>query len=298
MLTFTGNLLAERTLQFAAWTPGRTQRAAAESFQVGGKGINVSRMLTRLRTPNTALCFVGGAPGAECEAWLRQRGLAFRAFATARPTRSGTVVRDASGTHRETTFLGPDAPPDAAAIQACADFLATQPDRRVLAVCGSIPGWTEPAFDPLRTEFRRWLARGTLAVDTYGPPLRWFAELPGPLLFKINRDELRTLAGDEPSVGPTLAALLRRNPSARWIVSDGPNAVWFAARDHAPAFLIPPRVPEVSATGSGDVLFAGVLHALQVRGLTLPDAVAFAVPLAAANAAHPGVAEFELPPGL
>ncbi len=298
MFTLTGNLLAERTLEFAAWTPGRTQRATRASFQVGGKGINVSRMLTRLRTPNTALCFVGGAPGAECEAWLRQHGLEHRAFATGQPTRAGTVIRDASGTHRETTFLGPDAPPDAAAIRACADFLAAQPDGLVLAVCGSIPGWSDPGFDPLRAVLRRWITRGTLVVDTYGPPLRWCADLTGPLLFKINRDELRTLADPDAPVGPTLAALVAKNSAARWIVSDGPNAVWFAAREHPPACLVPPRVQEISATGSGDVLLAGVLHALHVRGLSLPDAVAFALPLAAANAAHPGVAEFELPPGM
>ena len=48
VFTLTGNLLAERTFQFASWEPGRTQRATGESFQVGGKGINVSKMLNRL----------------------------------------------------------------------------------------------------------------------------------------------------------------------------------------------------------------------------------------------------------
>src|SRR4051812_30706238 len=93
ILTLTGNLLAERTLEFDAWSPGKTQRAQHESFQVGGKGVNVSKMLTRLGAPNTALCFVGGASGAECEAWLRDRRLAYRAFPTTTPTRTGTVVR-------------------------------------------------------------------------------------------------------------------------------------------------------------------------------------------------------------
>ena len=63
IFTLTGNLLAERTLNFASWRAGKTQRATAESFQVGGKGINVSKMLNRLQAPNTALCFAGGAPG-------------------------------------------------------------------------------------------------------------------------------------------------------------------------------------------------------------------------------------------
>ena len=87
--TLTGNLLAERTLELECWSPGRTQRARRETFQVGGKGINVSKMLTRLGVANTALCFTGGAPGAECEAWLREHRFSFRAFATTSPTRAG-----------------------------------------------------------------------------------------------------------------------------------------------------------------------------------------------------------------
>ena len=131
LFTLTGNLLAERTLTFPAWSAGRTQRATAETFQVGGKGINVAKMLTRLGAPNTALGFTGGATGEDCLAWLRRSGLAFRTFPSTTPTRTGTVIR-ASG-QPETTFLGPDAAPDAAALRACADFLDAQPAGLTLA---------------------------------------------------------------------------------------------------------------------------------------------------------------------
>lgn len=49
------------------------------------------------------------------------------------------------------------------------------------------------------------------------------------------------------------------------------------------------------ATGSGDVFFACVLEAIYRRRMSLPEAVSFALPYAAANAAHPGVAEFPEP---
>jgi 1-phosphofructokinase len=57
----------------------------------------------------------------------------------------------------------------------------------------------------------------------------------------------------------------------------------------------PPVIREISATGSGDVLLACVIEALFVRKLPLGEAVTFAIPYAAANAAHPGIAEFTLP---
>lgn len=290
IFTLTGNLLAERTLEFDAWSAGRTQRAIAESFQVGGKGINVSKMLARLGVPNTALCFTGGASGAECEAWLRGRNVTFRAFATSRATRAGTVVRSAgqqnSTAHHETTFLGPDAAPDGAALRACADFLDAQPEGGVLALCGSFPGWAGADFDPLRATIERWAQRGHLIADSYGPPLISLVTQPLALL-KINADEQRTL----PS--PHCDAL----PSAiqRWVVTDGPRAVRWRDADGSDGALTPPVVREVSPTGSGDVMLACLIEALFVRGLALREALAFAIPHAAANAAHPGVAEFPLP---
>ena len=283
ILTLTGNLLAERTLDFGSWAPGRTQRARAESFQVGGKGINVARMLRRLGAPHTALCFAGGATGTECEAWLRARGFQHHIFRTTGATRVGTVVRSAD--RPETTFLGPDVPPDAAAVSACAEFLDAQPAGTVLAVCGSLPGWATPALAPLRDALARWARRGVLAVDTYGPALADLAAL-SPDLVKINAQEFAGLPEKVRSssiTGPT-----------RWIVTDGPAPV--RVRDAAgERTFLPPKVTEVSPTGSGDILFACVLAELYQPGRTLDAAVRQALPYAAANAAHPGIAEFPEP---
>jgi len=308
VFTLTGNLLAERTLVFETWTPGRTQRAVAASFQAGGKGVNVAKMLARLGVPATALVFSGGAPGAECEAWLAARALPHRAFASLAPTRTGTVVRTVAGTAPETTFLGPDAAPDAAALAACAAFLDAQPDGRVLALCGSFPGWSGPDFEPLRAALLRWLARGVLVADTYGPPLVWAAAHPLALI-KINADELRSLAAPEAAHSASPAPPAPRAPAAtstlvasppgptrRWVVSDGPRrvVVW----DNAlAAEVTPPAVAEISATGSGDVLLACLLQALFIHRRPLVDAVRYALPYASANAAHPGIAEFPEPPG-
>ncbi len=284
--TFTGNLLAERTLEFEHWSPGRTHRAALETIQVGGKGINVSKMLTRLSVANTALCFSGGPTGVGCEAWLRERGIVFRSFATQVSTRMGTVVRDRSGGHGETTFLGPDVSPDAAAVAALAEFLEAQPAGHVLAVCGSIPGWASEAFAPLRAAIEHWAAKGVLAIDTYGPPLADLVQHPLTLL-KINRDELRSLGIATPADLPRHVAQV--------VVTDGPRMIHTRDRHGVVGSFTPPRVREVSPTGSGDVFLAVVIEALVLRGLSLGDAVAASIPYAAANAAHSGIAEFPLP---
>jgi len=292
--TLTGNLLWEQTLCFDSWEPGRTQRARSASFQAGGKGVNVSRMLARLGTPAAALCLPGGATGAECESWIRARGIDCRAFRAAAPTRTGLVVR-APG-RAETTFLGPDSPVDAAAAAACAAHLDACPAGDVLAVCGSIPGWAAPACEPLRTAFARWIGRGPLVADTYGPPLAWLAGQPLAWI-KVNRAEFEGLWPEGERAEPIaarLAAALRRWPARAWIVTDGPRPVWLAAEGRPPGAFAPPPIAEVSATGSGDVLQACLIHAVFCNGLSLAEALPRALPYAAANAASAGIADFPL----
>lgn len=293
--TLTGNLLCERTLDFRTWSIGRTQRATHEEFNTRGKGVNVSNMLVRLGTPSTALIFAGGAPGAEAEAWLRTRGLPYVAFPTIAPSRTGTVIW--SDEQPETTFLGPDAPPDRAAVQACADWLNHRPDGEVLALCGSFPGWDGEDYTPLREAIQDWMQRGRLYADIYGPPLRNLVHQPVELV-KINRQEFAQLTSpDNPDfeIGPALSQLQSVFAVKNWVISDGPGSVWVLVEGKSPVQLAPPPIKEVSPTGSGDVLFACVLHNLIANEQPLVESVRLSLPYASANAAHKGVADFDLP---
>jgi len=299
ILTLTANLLAETIYTYAAWSEGATQRATTEYFQVGGKGINVTRMLTRLGVESTALYFPGGSTGERCAGWLRKHGVPTEPFVTPQETRSGAVVR-APG-RAETTFLGIDNIIDPRAILACARFLDAQPAGTILAVCGSIPDWQNKAWKPLGEAIARLGARGPLTVDTYGPPLAELVSMSATLV-KINRKEFSGLAG-VPQAGLTdarmaelLPTIARASTVPRWVVTDGPSAVWICESGGAAVRVTPPTIREVSPTGSGDVLHAGLLYALFERGDSLEAAVRFALPLAAANAASEGVADFDLAP--
>ncbi len=292
--TLTGNLLWERTLELATWVPGQTHRAKTESFQVGGKGINVSRMLTRLGASTRALCFAGGSTGADCLAWLTAKNISHQAFATSAATRSGTVVR--SSNQPETTFLGPDAPPDAAAWTDCAATVDALPANDILALCGSFPGWNSLEAEPLRTAIARRASLAHVVADTYGPPLMWALQQPFAFI-KINRDEFNALASQMSHIEPfpsQLTTQLRLSKSSAIIITDGPNPVWYADRTNPPRQFVPPAITAISPTGSGDVLLAGLLHGHFQRGLSLPEALTYALPYAAANAAHPGIADFDL----
>ncbi|MEZ5278456.1 MAG: PfkB family carbohydrate kinase [Opitutaceae bacterium] len=293
ILTLTTNLLAETTLDFPNWQVGRTHRATGESFQVGGKGINVVRMLARLQAPATALCFPGGQIGHKCEDWLSSTGVDFQAFPTPLDTRIGTVVRTPG--QPETTFLGMDCRISPASVRTCCDYLSAQPTGTRLALCGSIQAWDSPLWDPLREELRLWQGHQFLAADTYGPPLRWLAELGLPLI-KLNRVEFSTLMGsgqlDPKAVPDALRTAGRDFQVGCWVVSDGSGPLWFMERGGEPESLQPEMIEEISPTGSGDLLFAGILDGLLNRGFGLRQSVALGCRLATASAARPGIADF------
>jgi fructose-1-phosphate kinase PfkB-like protein len=93
-----------------------------------------------------------------------------------------------------------------------------------------------------------------------------------------------------------LESVSSRSKTGNWVITDGPNLVWFCEKGTPARSLAPPVTTEASQTGSGDVFLAGLIHATSVRAKNLDDAVAFALPLAAANAASETVATFDLHP--
>jgi fructose-1-phosphate kinase PfkB-like protein len=225
---------------------------------------------------------------------VRAHRVACRTFPVAQATRLGLVVRALN--QPETTFLGPDVPIEVTAARACADYLDHCAEGDVLAICGSVPGWSSDDCVPLRAAVDRWIERGPVVADTYGPPLSWLIQRPLAWV-KINRAEFDALfegpARQEPFVNRLRLAAARRLPHA-WIVTDGPRPVWSVERDGTPASLTPPYVAEVSSTGSGDVLHACLLHAVFHHQTSLSEGLRKALPYASANAAHKTVADFPL----
>lgn len=293
ILTLTTNLLAESTLEYPDWEKGKTHRAIHQSFQVGGKGINVVKALARLNAPATALCFPGGDSGRHCEQWLGENDIEFQPFPTPEETRIGTVVR-VPGVP-ETTFLGLDCVIDPESVNACCDALAAHPPGTRLALCGVVQNWTDPVWDRLREELRVWNGHQMLAVDTYGPALRWMAEL-GASMIKLNRVEFSTLLGSSELAPADLPDALRRTSESysvnQWVVSDGGGDIWYIERGSDPRSIKPAEIKEISPTGSGDVLFAGILDGVLNRGFDLTRSIKFGASLASASAALPGIADF------
>jgi 1-phosphofructokinase len=289
LYTITGNLLAETTASYAGVEPGQTHRAAEESFQVGGKGINVARMTGRLGWNVTAVCFPGGDTGGRSLQWLATQGFSTRAFPQKAETRAGWVVR-CGGV--ETTFLGQDrAMEETAWLEAMAFLRRVLTTGDVLAICGSIPGWRPALAQPLMEVLDEVRGRVFTGLDTYGAPLADLFKLPWDLV-RLNRLEVEPLMAKGESVAEFLGGVAA--VSQRWVITDGAGPVVARGESGEVWQSRPPPVDVVSAVGSGDVMFAGLLWGLSQKGWTMRKAVDVSLRLAAANAASPGVADFDI----
>jgi len=287
--TLTGNLLAEWTWQTGPLEAGATHRAHSSSFQVGGKGINVARILDRLGVESHAIAFAEGPIGEYCRQWLRTHGLSHCFYPLQAEVRTGLVVRD--GPQRETTFLGLDQPVPAPSWEMAINHLREDPPGW-LAICGSIPGWKENWDVSIESLLSDGNTR--IAVDTYGPPLETLVRLPLSLV-KINRSELGRLFdwSDQTDWHSIREILTRQSPVQNWIITDGAKPVHAVLSRHGNWKVTPAAMREVSPTGSGDTFLAALLSRWdEGPSVSLP----FATACASANAASPHIGDFQIPP--
>ena len=295
IITLTANIVAETTYYVSDWGAGKTSRATEERFQVGGKGINVSKMLQRLGAETTALCFPGGDFGPICEQWLTNQNRHFKSFSSGCITRSGTIVRAPHS--EEISVLGIDSHVSADSVQDCVNYLKGLSGHYVLAICGVFQEWNNPNWDTLRD----WLPnRGEhvhLAVDTYGASLPWFARQK-PDVIKINRQELETFFDENVSVPPTddlMKRVAKNYNCPLWIVTDGEAKTWTLKPGGQPRATQPPIAECISPIGCGDVFFATFLdQQINHPENSLESAIELAANYASRNAASSEIATFKL----
>lgn len=280
--TVTLNPMLDKTVFVTAVHPGAIVRASGIDMVVGGKGVNVSRQLSRLGMPTVATGFLGGEIGTLLERLLDEEGLDHRFVRVAGMTREGVTYVD--GTGRMTSIFEP---PHAVAredvtrlMSVCGDLAQSS---SWLVCCGSSPS---PAADRVYHELIR-IARSSgtrTALDSYGPPLRAGIEAV-PDLLKINRHEYEQTsgkpAGNEAEVLAALDAL--RTAGIRTVVlTDGERAVY--AADPASVWRVePPAITSVNPTGSGDSMLAGMLFGIE-QGWEMPRWLSLGVAAGAANA--------------
>lgn len=261
-----------------------TVRAREVLRAPGGKGVNVSRVATRLGHPTVAMGFVGGRAGDEIEDQLRDEGVRTWFARHDAPTRTNAIVQDDAG--RQVRISGPGPRVDEAQVNALLDSLFELRAPDVLVLSGSLlPGVPTDLYARVA---RRAAADGVATVVDADAELE-AALAAGVAWIKPNAYELGRLTSRDVTDVPSAraAADVARAKGADVVVTSlgRQGALWSSAEGHWHATA--PEVEVDSALGAGDALLAGVASA-RADGATPADALALGVACGTATAMTPG----------
>jgi 1-phosphofructokinase family hexose kinase len=263
-----------------------TVRAQTVYRMPGGKGINVSRMATRINHPTVALGFIAGATGLEVSRRLEDEGVNtwFTPLETGE-TRTNPIIEAKSGQHLRVSGLGPTA--DARAVESLREavFLLRAPD--FLLVSGSrLKGVPEDFYTGILKAAKQQGIK--TVVDADGAELE-NGIAAGAHLIKPNHHELeRLLKRELPTAQDVLAGAKQCLQMGVGIVaaSMGGDGALLVSHDYA-FHAKPPKVQHGSAVGAGDSFLAGLLAKL-AEGLPPKEALRFAIACGSATASVQG----------
>ena len=282
--TVTVNPALDLTYRVPGLTFDDTVRAQEVLRAPGGKGVNVSRVATRLGHPTVAMGFVGGRAGDEIEDLLRAEGVRTWFARHDAPTRTNAIVQDDAG--RQLRISGPGPRIDADQVAALIDSLFELRAPAFLVLSGSLlPGVPSDLYARVA---RRAAEDGVASVVDADAELGAALEA-GVALIKPNAYELGRLTGrdvHDVTSARDAADVARARGADVVVTSLGRNgALWSGPEGHWHATA--PEVEVDSALGAGDALLAGVLSA-RADGASPADALALGVACGTATAMTPG----------
>ena len=255
--TVTFNPSIDYTISMKNFSLGKTNRTTGEKMFPGGKGINVSTVLTNLGVANIALGFLAGFTGEEIKRLTIQRGIScdFIKLPVGN-NRINIKLKDFDGT--EINGSGPDIPKDK--LQELMEQLHLLNDGDSLILAGSIPASVpSDIYQIILEKFKD--KKINMVVDA-SKELLINALSFHPFLIKPNRHELEeifnvTIKDKEDAI--CYAKQLQRMGARNVMVSlSGEGAVLVTEEGTHFTANVPPGTL-VNAVGSGDSMIAGFL---------------------------------------
>jgi len=273
ILTMTMNPSIDKSSAVDRVVADRKLRCREPSFEPGGGGINVSRVIKILAGESTALYPAGGASGDHIQKLLNDRDITQKVIRIEGWTRENLmVIEESDGRQYRFGMPGPALSREewTRCLESLFEFEA-QPE--YLVASGSLPaGVPESFYADIARRCRENNTR--LVVDTSGEALR-HAVREGVFLIKPNMRELRMLArGDIESEGEQedfVRSIIGKGQSRYVVVSLGAGGVLAASGDSLER-LRAPSVRIVSKVGAGDSTVAGIVLGLS-QGKPFREAV-------------------------
>lgn len=288
--TVTFNPALDYALGVKDLEPGMTNRSYFEQLLPGGKGLNVSAILTNLNIDNTALGFIAGFTGAEIERMFREKGCKSD-FITLKNGFSRINVKIKADKETEINAAGPDIDP--VSLDILMDKLEKLKSGDTLVLAGSIP----PSLpNSLYSDILKCLTeKDVMCVVDATRDLLMNVLQYRPFLIKPNNHELGEIFGvtltTRDEVVPYAEKLVEKGARNVLVSMAGEGAVLVTENGEvikSPA----PKGTVKNSVGAGDSMVAGFIagwhesrsaeHAFKM-GLASGSASAFSEDLATRN---------------
>ncbi len=236
---------------------GMTNRTVEEYMLPGGKGINVSIMLSNLGLESTALGFTAGFTGAEIDRRLKEIGCKTEFVELpAGVSRINVKLQSVEGT--EINSAGPDIDP--ASLDKLLQRLDQLDREDILVLAGSIPGSVPDTI--YRDIMVRLEGKGIrIVVDATGDLLCKVLE-HRPFLIKPNNHELGEIFGvklQKRSEVIPYAKKMQEMGACNVLVSMAGEGAVLAAQDGKIYESPAPKGKLINGVGAGDSMVAGFL---------------------------------------
>jgi 6-phosphofructokinase 2 len=288
IITLTMNPSVDVSTSVDRVVPEDKLRCQQASYDAGGGGINVARVIRRLGGEARAIYTSGGATGRMLQRMLDEEELDHTPVQIRERTRQNFTAADDT-TGEEFRFVLPGPTLTKAEWRACMDALfAVEEPPGYVVLSGSLPpGVPDDFYAEIARRGRERQMR--IVVDAVGEPLRAALDR-GVYLVKPNVQELSALTGRELAERSEqeLSALeiVERGQSEIVVLSFGGEGAMVASREGCEWFY-PPEIETQSATAAGDSMVALIVLSL-ARGASLLDAMRRGIAAGAATAAKPG----------
>jgi len=286
--TITLNTALDRTVVVKSICQDDCNRIEAEQVYAGGKGVDVSKVLTALGVANKALGFVGGFAGEELEGLLINQGIACDFVRISGKTRTNIIINE-QGSGSQTMFnaRGPEIKPYE--LMQMIHKVEQLDSPEFVIISGSLPPGVNPEIYRKIIEIVKG-SGARVVLDTDGEALK-IGMLGRPDIIKPNIHELSRLTGaklEKLDDIITAAQRIRATGVETVLVSMGSDGMLLVGSE-VQCRAIPPKTEAVNTIGAGDSAVAGFIYG-QMTGLDLPQSLACAVAAGTATISQAGTA--------
>ena len=291
-LCINANAAIDKTLIVPGFALDRIQRPEQVLLLAGGKGINVARGLHTLGETAVVSGWAGGYAGQFIAAGLAAEGIRAEFCWCDFESRTCLSILDPQRGTLTELYENGEAVPVEKTAELKTTFARLLAGAEFVTVSGRLSTGVPTDF---YTELLQMAhsAGVPAALDCSGPALRQGLEAGRPALIKPNQAEFQALVGrplHDLAEFATAAREIAGRCQTLVVLSLGAEGAVAVQNDQA-WHARPPRIPVVSAVGSGDALLAGVVQGL-ARGIPLGDALRQGVAAGTANALTVGAGRF------